>query len=184
MLRFRIWRLSTIKWQFELNLMVNIIYLAFVPFSILSSFIIDRFGLYMSVVVAVVGCALGAWLRYAGVFYYSGNFWVALVGQGLIGIAQPFMGMNTITLLATNWFGEKERTIAATIAGLFNVIGAGIAYGVGPAVISTVFDIPALILGQAITSSVLAVGTLAIFRGRPPVPPSAAAAIGAQHEAA
>jgi len=109
---------------FEMNMMINVIYILFVPFSFISSWLLDRKGLYVSFVVGVVTCAVGAWIRYVGAFVGGPQrFWVAFGGQILIGMAQPFMGMNCITLLAANWFGEKERTIAVSIAGLFNVIG-------------------------------------------------------------
>lgn len=167
---------------FNLNMMVNIVYILFVPFSIFSMWLMGRFSLYISVAVGVITCAAGSWMRYAGSFPGETRFWIAFGGQCLVGVAQPFMGMNTVTLIANNWFGEHERTTATTVAGLFNVIGAGIIYGVGPAVVTVGTDFPPLLLGEAIASSALAVVTLAVFRGRPPVPPSAGAASVAQLE--
>jgi hypothetical protein len=62
------------------------------------------------------------------------------------------------------------------------VVGAGLIYGVGPAVVSAGSDIPPLMLGQAIASTVLAALTALVFRGRPPVPPTPSAATVAASE--
>lgn len=163
---------------FELNLMINSFYVLYVPFTFLSAWIVHSKGLYVSVVTGALANVVGGWLRYVGVLQYPGRFWVALLGQGIAAAGQPFIGMNAVTLLAANWFPETERTIAATIASLFNIIGAGLIYGVGPAVVTTVADVPALILGQAVAASALGLVAVALFRGRPPVPPSAAAEAG------
>ena len=95
--------------------------------------------------------------------------------------------LNKFTLCISsfsNWFGEKERTLATTIGTLCGILGSGVAFGIGPALLgindgSTAEDdwsgseygMLLLLLGQALLATLLLTGSVAFFQDKPPSPP-------------
>lgn len=88
----------------------------------------------------------------------------------------PFIGLNVVTLFAVNWFGEKERTLASTIAVLANIVGPSLAFGIAPAVVTSGNQIPNFMLVQAGVCTACSFAVIFIFIERPPSPPSSTAA--------
>ena len=98
--------------------------------SLCEPLIVDRLGLRHAVVV-------GASLMFAGCAVRSGfprfanrDYAFVIVGTVLVGAAQPFF-QCTPALLAANWFGPDERTLATTIALNANQVGIAVSYLVG-----------------------------------------------------
>jgi MFS family permease len=131
------------------------------------------------------------------------QFWILFGGQCMLGIALPFVGLNVVTVLATNWFSENERTIGGTIAMLANILGPAVAFGVCPAIVKTGTDIQTLLLAEAIAITVVcpyhmwraarnflpncfisAFLVIIAFRAKPPTPPSSAAVVEDKHDTA
>jgi hypothetical protein len=83
------------------------------------------------------------------------QFWILFGGQVMLGVALPFVGLNVVTVLATNWFSESERTIGGTIAMLANILGPAVAFGVCPAIVKSGPDIQTLLLAEAIAVTVV-----------------------------
>ena len=77
-------------------------------------------------------------------------FWVALTGQLLVGIAQPFF-MAAPAQLSMEWFPPREHALATSIAIMSQVLGQAIIFLAGPAVGS----LRGLIVGQALAAAAL-----------------------------
>ncbi|KAL0479103.1 hypothetical protein AKO1_007964 [Acrasis kona] len=165
----------------KLNLMSLSYMIAYVPSALVASYIIDKKGLRLSVTIGCMLNFLSGWVRLAG--FKKGHeyfYWISFSGQCLGALAQPFL-TNAITSMASNWFGEKERTIATTIGAFTNILGGGIAFGVAPplATIASrngrdISEIGMVILlsSQALFASLLLLLCVSTFRERPPTPPS------------
>jgi MFS family permease len=93
--------------------------IVYIPFTPISSWILDRKGLRFGVLVGVgintVGAALRCLATSADTFYW------ALIGQTLGALAQTFI-LGVPPKVAANWFGEHERTTATSIGALFNQV--------------------------------------------------------------
>jgi MFS family permease len=165
----------------KLNLMVLSYMIAYIPAAIVATYAINRKGLKFSLTVGCMLNFLCGWVRFAG--FKSGQeyfYWISFVGQCLGAIAQPFI-TNAITSMASNWFGQKERTIATTIGAFANILGGGIAFGIAPpiAVINSpngkdISEIGMVVLlaSQAGFASLLLLAVVSIFRDKPPTPPT------------
>ena len=52
----------------------------------------------------------------------NGSIWSLMVGQVILTLSCPIL-LNGISLLANTWFGDKERSKATTMPGLFMMVG-------------------------------------------------------------
>ncbi len=91
---------------------------------------------------------LSAVLRWAG--GASRSFWLALTGQALVGIAQPFF-MAAPVQVSTEWFPKREQGVATSVAIMSQVLGQAAIFLVGPAVGA----LEPLILAQGVGSVAL-----------------------------
>lgn len=126
-------------------------------------------AVYGSVFLQLVGC----WIRYA--CHRPSLFWLLWVGQALVGVSQSLINVAP-TMLARNWFGDTERSLATSIATLGGILGQGVGFALSGALITKESDIPLFILIEAVIASVVAALVFGLFRGEPPLPPSRVAA--------
>eukprot|EP00640_Fibrocapsa_japonica_P001184 CAMPEP_0113940460 /NCGR_PEP_ID=MMETSP1339-20121228/6582_1 /TAXON_ID=94617 /ORGANISM="Fibrocapsa japonica" /LENGTH=418 /DNA_ID=CAMNT_0000944297 /DNA_START=44 /DNA_END=1300 /DNA_ORIENTATION=+ /assembly_acc=CAM_ASM_000762 len=148
------------------------IFLAFnVVSSILEPPIVQRIGLRNALVLGVVIMFLGCVIKSGipGLWYTS--YSSLTLGTVLVGIAQPFF-QCTPAMLAANWFGANERTLATTIALNANQFGIAASYLVGTNLVKTPDELQDYFDVITIMSAVLMVGTVLHFREKPPTPPS------------
>lgn len=151
-----------------------------VAFCLLEPATVRKYGLRVAVamgaIVMAVGCglrclaiemAVGAWKTQ----YTSLPRTLAIVGTMLVGAAQPYF-QCTPSLLAANWFGENETTLAATVALNANQLGIAGAYAVGAGLIHSDDALRLYFLILFVVGSALAVGTVVHFSERPVHPPS------------
>jgi MFS family permease len=68
---------------------------------------------------------VGNWIRYAGTKAQGGIFGVAMFGQILIGLAQPFC-LSAPTRYSDLWFSDQGRISATAVATLANPLGAAL----------------------------------------------------------
>jgi FLVCR family feline leukemia virus subgroup C receptor-related protein len=139
--------------------------------SILEPPVVQRIGLrnatVMGCIIMFVGC-----LTKSGIpgLWYS-EYGSLLLGTILVGIAQPFF-QCTPALLAANWFGANERTLATTIALNANQFGIAAAYLVGTNLVKNPNELRDYFDIITIVSAVLVVGVIFHFKDKPPTPPS------------
>ena len=121
--------------------------------------------MHACVVVNLVSC----WIRYLG--RNPDGFWILWGGQLLGSFGMPFV-LVAPTLLASNWFPDKERALATSVGALGGILGQGGTMAMSGAIVTKPSLIPRLLLIQAIIATALCVLTVAIFRGTPARPPS------------
>lgn len=88
---------------------------------------------------------MGNWLRYAGTRANGGIFGLAMFGQIIIGLAQPFC-LCAPTRYSDLWFSDKGRTSATALASLANPLGAAIGQLVDSEWVTKPSDIPDMVL--------------------------------------
>jgi len=96
-----------------------------------------------------------------------------MVAQGLHGAAGPVI-MNAPPQLAAMWFPPTQRATATAIAWSAQAFGVAIGYYLGPVLVHTPDDIPALMLNLAIQAAGLFLLSLTL-PAKPPNPPSQSA---------
>ena len=77
-----------------------------------AGWMLQNHGLRLGMVVASVLNAAAGVLRWLGSL--SGEYWPILLGQLLIGIAQPFF-MSSAVQLSMDWFPPRERATATSL---------------------------------------------------------------------
>lgn len=144
---------------------------AFVPASVVSSYVLHRFGCKMSIMVSAALLLAGSWVKYGAT--YKVSFAGAMFGQLLLGFAQPFV-LASPTSYSNIWFSPQGRTAATAVASLANPFGAALGQLISPFWADKPSDIPNLVLYVSIISSIACVPAFFI-PSRPPTPPSAGA---------
>lgn len=88
---------------------------------------------------------VGNWIRYAGTKANGGIFGLAMLGQILIGFAQPFC-LSAPTRYSDLWFSDHGRTSATALATLANPLGAAIGQLVDSVWATEPSDVPNMVL--------------------------------------
>ncbi|KAF7713684.1 Uncharacterized protein PECH_000615 [Penicillium ucsense] len=143
-------------------------------FCIVSPFVIwvlNKGGPKPAIVITATLLLVGNWLRYAGTKANGGIFGLVMVGQIIIGLAQPFC-LCAPTRYSDLWFSAKGRTSATAVASLANPLGAAIAQLVDSMWASSPSDIPDMVLYISIISTVVCIPAYFI-PAEPPTPASA-----------
>ncbi len=68
---------------------------------------------------------VGNWVRYAGARAEGGHFGVVMLGQIIIGFAQPFV-LTAPTRYSDQWFTSEGRISATALASLANPFGGAV----------------------------------------------------------
>lgn len=113
---------------------------------------LNKGGPKLSLTVSAVLLLLGNWIRYAGTRAGNSIFGLAMFGQILIGLAQPFC-LSAPTRYSDLWFTGKGRTSATAIATLANPFGGALGQLMGPILATKSSDIPNMVLYVSIIVS-------------------------------
>lgn len=125
-----------------------------------------------AIVIASILVLVGNWIRYAGTKATgSGRFGAVIVGQIIIGFAQPFV-LAIPTRYSQVWFSDSGRVSATALASLANPFGGALGQLIGPLWATDKSGIPALVLYTAVISSAASLPSF-LLPGTPPTPPSA-----------
>ena len=92
--------------------------LMYIIFTIPASWVIDKYGSKVSVLIGVTLTAVFGLVRFA----FADIFIVVIVSQFLIAIGQPFL-VNISTKVPANWFPVKERATASGILVMAQYLG-------------------------------------------------------------
>ena len=93
----------------------------FVPINFPSVFALDQWGLRIGVLVGMALTTFGLMLRCLINF----NFIYAIIGQTIMSIGQPFI-INACPKISANWFPQKERIVATSVAAYANIFGVAL----------------------------------------------------------
>ncbi|GKZ39550.1 hypothetical protein AbraIFM66950_000531 [Aspergillus brasiliensis] len=96
----------------------------------------------------------GNWIRYAGTKARGGIFGVAMFGQILIGLAQPFC-LSAPTRYSDLWFSDQGRTSATAVATLANPLGAALGELIDSFWATKASEVPNMVLYISVIVSLL-----------------------------
>lgn len=117
---------------------------------------------------------VGNWIRYAGTRANGGIFGLAMFGQILIGLSQPFC-LSAPTRYSDLWFSDSGRISATAVATLANPLGAALGQLVDSFWATTPSEVPDMVLYISVIATVVAIPSFFI-PAAPPAPPCASAA--------
>jgi len=151
----------------QIGLLSMVFMIAFIPFSIPASWVIDTYGFR-------IGVGIGAGLM--GVFgllrgIAGANYTLVLVSTIGIAVAQPFL-LNAWTTVPAKWFPVESRATMVGLVTLANLIGTALGMALTPILIEslTISSVQLIYGGITALSSVL---FLILARETPPSPPCA-----------
>ncbi|KAG5936295.1 hypothetical protein E4U60_002668 [Claviceps pazoutovae] len=148
-------------------------FLAFVAVFPVTIAILHR-GPKLAFMIAAVLIILGNWIRYAGsASSTQGHYAYILVGEILIGFAQPFT-LAAPTRYSDMWFTNRGRVAATALTSLANPLGGALGQLVNPLWAKEPADISKMVLYVSIISTACSI--LAFFvPAAPPTPVGPAA---------
>ncbi|KAK3114810.1 hypothetical protein LTR53_006506, partial [Teratosphaeriaceae sp. CCFEE 6253] len=150
---------------------------AFVPMTPLVIYTLNKGGPKTSILASSALVLVGNWIRYAGTRAHGGNFPIVMLGQILVGFAQPFV-LAAPTRYSALWFSDAGRVSATALASLANPLGAALGQLVGPLwATGSKADggIPNLVLYTSLLSTLVTLPA-PFIPASPPTPPSRLAA--------
>ena len=151
----------------QIGLLSMAFMIAFIPFSIPASWVIDTYGFRLAVGIGAVLMGVFGLLRgFAGA-----NYNLVLWSTVGIAVAQPFL-LNAWTTIAAKWFPVESRATAVGLVTLANLVGTALGMVLTPVLIETITisSVQLIYGGIAAFSSVL---FLILARETPPSPPCA-----------
>ena len=151
----------------QIGLLSMVFMIAFIPFSIPASWVIDTYGFRLAVGIGVVLMGVFGLLRgFAGA-----NYNLVLWSTVGIAVAQPFL-LNAWTTIAAKWFPVESRATAVGLVTLANLVGTALGMVLTPVLIETmtISSVQLIYGGIAAFSSVL---FMILARETPPSPPCA-----------
>ncbi|XP_014599671.1 PREDICTED: feline leukemia virus subgroup C receptor-related protein 1 isoform X2 [Polistes canadensis] len=167
--------------------LTSMIYMiTYIPFIFPASYLLDKFGLRVAVILGAIGTAIGSWIK---VFSVSPNlFWITFIGHTIVAISQTFV-LSVPARLAAVWFGPDQVSSACSIGVFGNQLGIAIGFLFPPILVPNSDDLELVARGfqimfyivAALTSLVLVL-ILLFFKAQPPLPPSPAQAVQRDNE--
>jgi MFS transporter, FLVCR family, feline leukemia virus subgroup C receptor-related protein len=178
---------------FEVNLAINCSAAIYLPAFFVTVYMFNRMSCHAVLSVASITMFVGAWVRMLAVI--NNEYWFIIAGQAIVASAGP-MVTGAISIIANNWFGDKERAFATAIMSLSNPLGSlasfviqGVyAYSIDKKIDDLGPDPPQdqtnemvrngvynLLLVESIMITVCVIFFFIVFRTKPDTPPSAAA---------
>uniref|UniRef100_A0A8R1E1L0 MFS domain-containing protein n=1 Tax=Caenorhabditis japonica TaxID=281687 RepID=A0A8R1E1L0_CAEJA len=141
------------------------------------SWLLDKWGLRLSVLLGALGNCVGAWIKLMST--HPDSFWVTFIGQTIVGASQMFT-LGIPPRLAAVWFGPDEVSRACALGVFGNQLGIAVGFVLPPMIVSNgtvehvTYDLNTLFLGSAVLNTVILALVLCFFTARPSVPPSLA----------
>ncbi|XP_021928685.1 feline leukemia virus subgroup C receptor-related protein 2-like isoform X3 [Zootermopsis nevadensis] len=159
----------------------SMIYMAcYIPFVFPASWVLDRKGLRVTLLSGAGIMTTGAWLKVLSAS--PEYFYLAFLGQALVGMAQIFI-LGVPARLAAVWFGPRQVSTACALGVFGNQVGVALGFLIPPAVVGNHedvkdigHDLKILYYGMAVAPSIMLCLVLFFFQKEPPLPPSPAQA--------
>jgi MFS family permease len=160
----------------DVNMLSLSFMIAYLPASIVSVWIMERYGLRVTLLAGAFTNAAMNWTKFGGVVLGGWNgFAIILAGQCIGALGQPLI-LNIPARLTMDWFPQSERGMATVAATMANVVGQ-MAGSLLPALLVTDrADFRALMLYQAVPCTAALLVAALCARDRPAHPPSVAVA--------
>lgn len=155
----------------------------YLPASLLSMILMERFGLRFNLLAGFALDCLCAGIKWSSLFMVNESssaderqkaYGVLLFGQCLGALAQPML-LNLSTRLSADFFGEKETDLATVFFTMINVVGQLLGSLLPPYLVQSQKDLQGMFLWTFVPTAVILVVSFFALTDRPPSPPSAAA---------
>lgn len=157
----------------------SIIYMVlYIPFIFPGSYLLEKLGLRLAIIIGICGTCLGSWIKVASID--PERFYLGFFGQSVVALSQVFV-LSVPARLAAVWFGPDQVSSACSIGVFGNQIGVAAGFVIPPMIVTggSIDDVTTqlyiLFIGVAILTSVILVLILFFFKNAPPTPPSYAA---------
>ncbi|EFN68013.1 Uncharacterized MFS-type transporter C09D4.1, partial [Camponotus floridanus] len=89
--------------------------ITYIPLIFPASYLLDKFGLRITMICGALGNALGSWIKVFSIA--TDRFWITFLGQTVVAVSQIFV-LSVPTRLAAVWFGPDQVSSACSI-GVF-----------------------------------------------------------------
>ena len=106
--------------------------LCYIPLAPVSSFILQKYSIRATQLIAVIALFIGTIIKSVGGIY--SQFWLLWIGQFICSICMVFTFQNSPSMSNT-WFSENERTVATACGFLAGPIGNMIAFIATPYIV-------------------------------------------------
>ncbi|CAH1108881.1 unnamed protein product [Psylliodes chrysocephalus] len=151
----------------------------YIPFVFPASYLLEKLGLRKAVIIGMTINCIGTWIKVGAVD--KDRFYVAFVGQTIVGFAQIFI-LAVPARLAALWFGPSQVSSACSIGVFGNQLGIAAGFLFPPIFVNSesshdeqTTQFYTMFIAVAAFTTVLLVIVLFFFKDRPPTPPSHAA---------
>ncbi|CAH1369082.1 hypothetical protein MTP99_010570 [Tenebrio molitor] len=148
----------------------------YIPFIFPGSYLLDKLGLRVAVLIGMVGTCAGAWIKVGSVS--PDRFWVGFLGQAVVALSQVFV-LSVPARLAAVWFGPSQVSSACSIGVFGNQLGVALGFLIPPMIVSgsgneeqIAKDLYILFIAVGIYTSALLIIIIFFFKDEPPTPPS------------
>jgi len=153
----------------------------YIPLIVPASWLLDKKGLRMGVLLGSFGTCLGSWIK---VLSISPDLWyVTFIGQTVVAVSQIFV-LGVPAQLAATWFPANQVSTATSVGVFGNQLGVALGFVIPAAVVKDQTlaedfhiigtDLFNMFLTVAIITSVLFVLIVFVFKESPPTPPTRA----------
>lgn len=156
--------------NFAVNSLSMVYMLTYVLGLLPASYVLGNLGTRVTLLFGAAFTVLGASIRAIPLPLQHPSFVPVAIGQTLAGIGQCFT-LGAPPQIAAIWFPPSERGKATAVGTVANALGSVLSFAIGPPL---ALDIPMLLLTNSAVCSVVCLLILALFRERPPLPPTVA----------
>jgi len=152
--------------------------IVYIPLIFPGAWIMDRLGLWWTVLIGSTGTALGAWIK---VFSVSPDrYFVVMIGQTVVAISQVFI-LGVPPNVAAVWFGPEEVSSACSVGVFGNQLGVALGFLLPPVLVKihenldeTAAELSLMFYIVAGICTVLVALVAFVFKAAPPLPPTTA----------
>lgn len=155
--------------------------ITYIPLIFPGSWLLDKLGLRVAVILGAMGTCLGAWIKVASVA--PDRFYVTFLGQTLVAMSQVFV-LSVPAALAAVWFGPGEVSSACSIGVFGNQLGIAVGFVLPPMIVKNSENLEIIAKGLGLMffsiaafTTVLLILIVILFQAAPPLPPSPAQAV-------
>lgn len=150
---------------------------AYIPLIVPASWLLDKKGLRLGVLLGSAGTCLGSWLK----VFSTGpdQFWVTFLGQSTVAVSQIFV-LGIPAQLAATWFPPHQMSSATSLGVFGNQLGIALGFVLPAEIVRDQIDtnlyhhigddLFRMFLAVAIFTTVLLVTIIFVFKDQPPTP--------------
>jgi len=163
----------------EIDLLTTVSFLVGIPSCLCSTYLVNKKGLRITVMVATISTFIGGLLRLITAVGLDidkdTQFWLVLVAQAFNGVGNP-IAVALPTKVSQNWFPENEVVAATALLAMSLPVGIAAGYGGTSALVQDDEDVSRANWVWFIPTALATAAVLVFVRAsNPPSPPSKSA---------